>query len=477
MKTTDILFFMNMFSGMGFSILSPLFPSIGLKNGLTENVIGWVIGIFALSSTCITPLTPFLIKKFTRIKLLYISNFIQATCTLLYSLIYLINSFYGILITMFIIRIFHGFSGGINGILLYSLTISLSKSNEVKKELGYLEIGWCLGIIIGPIFASIFYKIGGYPLPFLILGIFLFIPIYLTYEISGEKTESNLKKEENPPFLKFLKYGEINYILGLFFIGYIAQSFFFPCLTNHLENYFNLSVSISSLFFIIIEVSYVIILQFLDYITKKYGLYGTSCLGLFITSLGVIMIYPFPPIPKSLIFVIIGFILIGGGGVPIFIPGLIALNKNIKRIEQDVDELSASDVTSAINFLIINIGDFCGPIIGGFFSTYLGFKYCCLVISCLVLLYCLIFFLYFKMIIIHDFQKIARKKSSLDSSVKSDEKELINHIGIYKDDELDLFISKNKSYDIIGRRKNSFGLLIKDEIDEYEYKNLDENKS
>ena len=474
MKINTILFFMNTFSGMGFSILSPLFPSIGIKNGLTENLIGWVIGIFALASTCITPLTPFLIKKFTRIKLLYISNFFQATCVLLYSLIYLINSFYGILIIMFIIRIIHGFSCGIIGILLYSLTISLSKPNEIKKELGYLEIGWCLGIIIGPICASVFYKFGGYPLPFLILGIFLFISIFLTFKISEEKTESNIKNDETPPFLKFLKYGEINYILGLFFIGYIAQSFFYPCLTNHLEKYFNLSISISSLFFIIIELSYVIILQFLDYITKKYGLYGTSCLGLFITSLGVIMIYPFPPIPKSLIFVVIGFILIGGGGVPIFIPGLIALNKNIKRIEPDVDELSASDITSAINFLIINIGDFCGPIIGGFFSTLLGFKYCCLIISCLTLFFCLLFFLYFNKIIIYDFQNIESKKSSLDFGVKSEENELINHFGTYKDDELDNIISLNKSYEIIGRRKNSFGLLLKDEMNEYEYKSLDE---
>ena len=181
-----------MFSGMGFSILSPLFPSLGIKNGLTENSIGLIIGIFALSSTCIAPFVPSLIKKFTRINLLYISTFFGATTILLYSTVYFINSFYGILIIMLIIRIIHGCCSGIIGTLIYSLTISLSKSSEVKKELGYLEIGWYIGIIVGPLFASVFYKLGGYPLPFLVLGIILYISVFLTSK------ESDFKKENEP---------------------------------------------------------------------------------------------------------------------------------------------------------------------------------------------------------------------------------------------------------------------------------------
>ena len=153
--------------------------------------------------------------------------------------------------------------------------------------------------------------------------------------------------------------------MGVFFSGYIAQSFFFPSLTNHLKKEFGLSVSISSLFFIIIAISNFIILHFLDSVTKKFGHYGTSCIGLIIVSFGVLMIYPYPPIPKSIICIIFGFVLIGGGGVPVFIPGLVALSKHIKKIDPNVDDLSVNDITSAINFLTINIGDFSGPIIRG----------------------------------------------------------------------------------------------------------------
>jgi hypothetical protein len=67
---------------------------------------------------------------------------------------------------------------------------------------------------------------------------------------------------------------------------------------------------------------------------------------------------------------------------------------------------------------------------------------------------------------------INSKKSSLD--LQSEENELINHLGVYKSDSLNSFIS-TRSFDLIGRRKNSFGLLLKDELEDYEYKSLDDN--
>lgn len=473
MKITHILFFMNMFSGMGFSILSPLFPAMGTKNGLSESLIGWVIGIFALSSTCISPFTPLLIKKFTRIKLLYFATFCEASSTLLYGIISFINSFYAILIFMFIIRIIHGCCCGIIGTLIYSLTISLSNPSEVQKSLGNLEIAWCIGITSGPIFASIFYKLGGYRLPFLVLGSLLYTSVFLSTRVAKERTESEEEIKENPPFLKYMRYGEVIFILGIFFSGYISQSFFFPCLTNHLKDNFGLSISISSLFFIIIAISNAIVLQFLDSITKKFGLYGTSCIGLIIVSFGVLMIYPYPPIPKYILTVVIGFILIGGGGVPIFVPGLVALNKNIKKIDSNIDDLTVNDITSAINFLTINIGDFCGPIIGGFFSTHLGFKNCCLAISCLILVYFIIYFAYFHKYILEDFHK----KKNLENEIKSDENELINHPGMYKNDNLDDIISTNKNnFENIGRQNSISKLTIKENAKETEYMSLNDKK-
>ena len=68
---------------MGYSIVSPLFPPLGVKIGLTETIIG----IYDLANTLLTTITPKLCQKFTRIKLLYISTFGIATCTIIYGII------------------------------------------------------------------------------------------------------------------------------------------------------------------------------------------------------------------------------------------------------------------------------------------------------------------------------------------------------------------------------------------------------
>ena len=58
MKIVFILFLMNFISGMGYSIISPLFPPLGVKIGLTETIIGIIIGIFDLANTILTTFTP-----------------------------------------------------------------------------------------------------------------------------------------------------------------------------------------------------------------------------------------------------------------------------------------------------------------------------------------------------------------------------------------------------------------------------------
>lgn len=461
---------MNVFSGMGYSILSPLFPSLGTKDGLTESLIGWIISIFAMANTLITPFTPFLCKKFTRIKLLFFSTFCEATCTILYGFLGLIGSYYPLILPMFIIRIIHGCCCGIIGTLVYSLTISLSKKEETKVALGNLEIGWCLGTSCGPVFASVFYKIGGYPLPFIVLGLFLYTSVYLSFQVGHEKTESEEEIEENPPILKFLLYADINFILGSLILGIAAQTFFFPCLTNHLKEYFNLSVSISSLFFIIIAIAYLISLQFLDITTKLFGLYGTSCIGMIMGSLGVLMVYPFPPIPKKIIFIILGFSLIGGGDAPIFIPGLIALSKNVRRIEKNIDNLTANDISSAINNITFAIGDFIGPIIGGYLSTHIGFKYCCLVISVFICIYCILFFLYFYKYIILHMHKYEIYNLDINSySDKLEEKELMSQPGLYKTNEIETSVFSSRFQALGGRRHSFSGFKKMNEETDYQY--------
>jgi MFS family permease len=234
MKDFYLFVFINTLSGMGYSLAAPLFPSLGKNGEISENILVWVISLYSLAATILTPFIPFLTNKYSRITLLIISTFLEALCTLLYGFLNHIQSFYILIIIIFTLRIIHGACSAIIGVLVYSLTISLTDDSELELALGILEIGWSIGTSSGPIFAAFFFEFGGYSLPFISLGIILFISVFLSYQINSERLNENNEEEQNPSFIRFLKYPNIFLILLGFIVVMIISSYYFPCLMNHL---------------------------------------------------------------------------------------------------------------------------------------------------------------------------------------------------------------------------------------------------
>ena len=374
-----------MFSGMAYSIVAPLFPTVAEKHGINEEILGYLISICALVSFCVSPFVPLIIKKFGRIFILYASTFIEATCVLLYGFFNYIPSHHSFIIISFTIRIIHGLFCGIVTIIIYSIISSISADEEIQLALGYMEVAWCIGLSVGPLFASIFYKIGGFTLPFLALGCLLYISVYLTKIISAENIdkEENTDNKEETSYLKSVFH--LNIILNILAVtfGIIATTFYFPCLTNHLVNKYHLSISVSSLFFIVGMIFYMFFLRYLNAITDKLGMEKTPCLGLLMITLGCLFVYPVFPIPQNIISILIGLCLIGGAGAPLNVPGLINMSNYLKIYDNNLDELTSNDIASTLYSLANNIGDFIGPTLGGFLSTQFGFKNCCIILSLL----------------------------------------------------------------------------------------------
>ena len=121
-KPQYVLFFMNTFTGMAYSIIAPLFPEIATKHGVDEEILGYLISVCAFSSFVFAPFVPKLIKKYGRIELLYFATFCEATCVILYGFFNYIPSFKSFIIISFSVRIIHGAFTGIVGILVYSIS-------------------------------------------------------------------------------------------------------------------------------------------------------------------------------------------------------------------------------------------------------------------------------------------------------------------------------------------------------------------
>ena len=394
-KALILLICMNMFSGMGYSIVAPLFPILEKYFSISEALLGCIISTYAISNTIITPFIPVLCKRFSRLKLLYFATFFEATCTLLYSFLEKISSKFLFLFIVFFLRIIHGICSAFIGTLVYSIACSLASEEELKTALGYIEIGLSLGSSTGPIFASIFYRLGGYQAPFMALGFFLYISVFLTKILGKENIDKEEEIKEEPSFFKFLKYLNIILIFGSMVLGMMAFTFFFPSLTNHLNKEYDLSVGTSSLFFSVPVLFYFIMINLVNIISQKLGNFNSIFAGILINTMSIYLIYPIPPFPKSIFIVLLGLSFVGIGGPPIFILGLIELSKMVKKINTNYDQNTINDIASAMNNFFVSIGDLIGPIIGGFLSSHFGFKICCAIIFSFFAIFSLLFFRFY----------------------------------------------------------------------------------
>jgi MFS family permease len=203
--------------------------------------------------------------------------------------------------------------------------------------------------------------------------------------------------------------------------------------------------------------------------SSKYGIYVTFSCGLILTATSPLFLYPCPPIPRSLVFIIMGFLMIGIGTAPVFIPGLVALAKNIRKIDLNIDDLTANDISSAINNLTIDVGEFIGPIVGGFFTSRFDFKYCCFIIFLIGIIYSIIFILYFISNIKDDIKNIFSGKSVFEEAGKK----MVDNEVLYGEGNIEDQFSNNSSlilnnsflgsfkFESISKRRNSYANMFR----------------
>ncbi len=386
-----LLFIINTFISMGYSIVAPLFPVLGKKISLSENLLGWIISLYSLANFIITPFTPQLVYKIGRRNLFYLTNIIEAFATIIYGFLIYVNNYNFFIFITFILRIIHGMGGGIVSTLLYSIGVSISSPEEIFTTLGYLEIAWSLGVSIGPVLASCLYHIGGFPLPFFTIGCFFFVGIYFIKSINI----SDKGSDSSPNFFKFFNFEMFtNFVPTVVF--QIAQTYYFPSLTYHLTGKWNLSIETSSLFFMIGMCAYLIILQVLNKILGNFGLILTIFLGQIVIIFGALFVYPLEFLPQSILSIIFGLALLGASGAFTCVAVIIQYGKIAKNIDNMLDEFSANDISSAVFNLGINFGDFLGPVYGGFVSTKFGFKYSNIYMSIIAFIDCIYYYIYYR---------------------------------------------------------------------------------
>jgi len=88
-------------------------------------------------------------------------------------------------------RIAHGFGSALSSTLVYSIAGSLCDETTVKSTMGYMELGYSLGLTIGPLLASLLFHYFSYSFPFYFCGLMMLgcLPFIKSLEVEQEECE------------------------------------------------------------------------------------------------------------------------------------------------------------------------------------------------------------------------------------------------------------------------------------------------
>ena len=93
--------------------------------------------------------------------------------------------------TGFIARLLHRLFSAFVSVIAFSITLLINEGKELERAMGYMELCWGIGLAIGPAIVGIFFDIGGFCLPFIIIGFVDLSCVYLFYNIPDKEMEEN----------------------------------------------------------------------------------------------------------------------------------------------------------------------------------------------------------------------------------------------------------------------------------------------
>uniref|UniRef100_A0A8D8DQT2 MFS-type transporter SLC18B1 n=1 Tax=Culex pipiens TaxID=7175 RepID=A0A8D8DQT2_CULPI len=357
------------------SLQAPFFPNEAEKKGATATEYGLVFGVFELVVFIISPIYGQYINRIGPKVLFNTGIFTTGTSAIIFGLLDRIPGHTGFISAAFVIRIVEALGNAAFLTASFAI-IAMEFPNNVATTFASLETCFGFGLIVGPMVGGALYSVGGYYLPFVVLGSTLFCVAILTLCVLprhvDEPTENGGKKASMMTLLRIP--GVLVCSLAICAtsasIGFLSAT-----LEPHLRQ-FDLGPIVLGLVFVINGGIYA-------GTAPLWGLSLDRCLspkvcsaiGCFLVVTGFLVVGPAPffPVETSLAVIIVGLVFHGLGIAAVLVSGFTdALRTAIAHGLPD--NIETYGLVSGLWTSTFAFGAFVGPSVSGFLFDAIGFR-------------------------------------------------------------------------------------------------------
>lgn len=373
------------------SMQAPFYPREAVSKGLEVWHFGLVFGAFELTVFAVSPLIGTFINKLGVKRTLNIGICLVGVVLIFYGLLGQIKDGKTFLALSFVLRMIE--ACGNSAFLTGSFSaIAREFPDRVATMFALIELFFGIGMIVGPMIGGALYQVGGFTLPFDIMGSLLvlasvFIFFVLPEVGGGAGSLSANDGAEKPSVKEALKKPSILIALYSVLVGAASLGFLQTTLEPHLGD--EPSIPLTSFqvgtLFMVVGGSYGLSLPIWGFLcdatcTKQAPKLVEIVGAVFVTA-GFLVVGPLPLLPfkKTLVTVIIGMSLHGFGLGASVVGGFADAHKSAIACGFP-DTIDTYGLISGLWTSVFAFGAFLGPVVGGFLYSAVTFDWAILMI-------------------------------------------------------------------------------------------------
>ncbi|KAK3583194.1 hypothetical protein CHS0354_025711 [Potamilus streckersoni] len=357
-----------------FSLLSPFFPTEAQKKGATQTEIGFIFGVYELVIFVSSPVFGNFIAKIGA-KFMFVTGImVCGACTILFGNLNAGPDGTTFVVMCFVVRSVEALGCSAFVTSLFAI-VAYEFPAYSTTVIGSLETFSGLGLMVGPPLGGALYELGGFGLPFFVLG-----SMVLVTGLSVAAVMPNVDQGQKPyegSVLTLLKSPLVLVTLLIILASSSALGYLDPTLADHLAQ-FKLKTWVVGFIFLIAPAVYAITAPVWGWLGDTKGLtLWMIGIGTFFSAFAVLFLGPapfLPFIPDALYINIISLVLLGLLVGCALIPTFKALILGANSLGMP-DDLSTSGKVSGLFNAGFSLGSFVGPTAGGALVEHYGFPW------------------------------------------------------------------------------------------------------
>ncbi|KAK3759178.1 hypothetical protein RRG08_028138 [Elysia crispata] len=386
-----IYFFVVLISTCKMALPAPFFPHEAAKKGTSSTLVGLIFSVFEFVVTVASPVFGRYMVHFGPNWLFLAGLFLSGSATVVFGLLHMCPAGSAFVALSIVVRAMEalGFAATSTS---FVTTLCYFFPNNYASVYAFGCSLCSLGSMLGPPIGAVFYEIGGFGLPFYIMGGVTLIlePVLIPLLPDIKASETDHKTADNSSSKSVLLLARSGLVwagmLGLF-MSAVGNSFLQPVLATHLETY-GLKALMIGICFSIHPILYTLFTPVLGFLTDKLNIKEPLLL---MSSVGCCVAYsligPTPVLsflPRQLWIVLLGYMILGISEAGLTIPTAKCLASGAMELDFPSD-VSTHGLMSGLNLCGYHFGAFVGPLLAGSLTDAMGFGRSTFLVSCLYL--------------------------------------------------------------------------------------------